>query len=157
MSSPREYPSDSDRRVIQGLVARNYDRMKAVSHIVLRVKHVPLAKEFIEKCIPRIATAEDDGAESCLNLGFTFQGLSAFLDKDHIEALAKKRELQTFVKGAVDGAALVGDVDLSAPRTWKDGLGKPANVHVVLSLYAESSALLYKEVEKIRTAAGPGL
>ena len=156
MSSPREYPSDSDRRVIQGLVARNYDRMKAVSHIVLRVKHVPLAKEFIEKCITRIATVEDDGAESCLNLGFTFQGLSAFLDKDHIEALAKKRELQTFVKGAVDGAALVGDVDLSAPRTWKDGLGKPVNVHLVLSLYAESSALLYKEVEKIRTDAGPG-
>ena len=33
MSSPREYPSDSDRRVIQGLVARNYDRMKAVSEL----------------------------------------------------------------------------------------------------------------------------
>ena len=86
MSSPREIPSDSDRRVIQGLVARNYDRMKAVSHIVLRVKHVPLAKEFIEKCIPRIATVEDDGAE-----GRQMDGVVG----GHVEARAEGRREET--------------------------------------------------------------
>ena len=149
-------PSDTDRKVIQGLVARNYDRMKAVCHVVLKVKHVPSAREFIGTCMPRVATAEDDGASSCLNIGFTFLGLSAFLDKKQCEALAKKQELQAFVGGAVARAGLVGDVGLNAPRAWKDGLGKAENVHVLLSIYAESTDLLYKEVERLIGDAAAG-
>jgi deferrochelatase/peroxidase EfeB len=154
--TPAKSPSDSDKKVIQGLVARNYDRMKAVSYIVLRVKDVPSAKAFIAKCIPRIATVKDDRAESCLNIGFTFQGLSAFLGKEQREALAKKIELQAFVRGAVDRAGLIGDVGLNAPRAWKGGLGEPEKVHVILSVYAEDISLLYEEVEKavVDSAAG---
>ena len=154
--TPVKSPSDSDRKVIQGLVARNYDRMNAACHIVLEVKHAASAKEFIAKCIPRIATVEDDGASSCLNIGFTFQGLSAFLKKQQLEALAKKPELQAFVEGAVDRAGLLADVGVNAPRAWKDGLGRAENVHLILSVYTENLWTLYKEVETIVGDASGG-
>jgi len=110
MSRPiKEYPGEDDRRVIQGFVARNYDRMKEVNHLVVKVKEKDLAKEFIRNCIPLVATAEDNGAKTSLNVGFTFKGLRALLEERICDALAKKPELQAFVKGAVDRAGLVGD------------------------------------------------
>jgi len=155
-NTPVKSPSNRDRQVIQGLIARNYDRMKAASHIVLRVKDVAAAKAFIAKCIPRIATVDDDGAKSCLNIGFTFQGLSAFLEKEQREELARKVELQAFVRGAVDRAGLIGDVGLNAPRTWQGGLGESEKVHLLLSVFAEDLSILYKEVEKILADSAAG-
>jgi Dyp-type peroxidase family len=153
---PVKVPGDSDRKVIQGLVARNYDRMKAVSHIVLKVQNVAAAGDFIEQYKGRVATVEDDGARTCLNIGFTFHGLSAFLKPKQIEALANKRELRAFVSGAVDRAGQVGDIDKNDPRSWKEDLGKPENVDVLLSVYAEDMPLLQGEVEKILADALPG-
>ena len=157
MSRPiKEYPGEDDRRVIQGFVARNYDRMKEVNHLVVKVKEKDLAKEFIRNCVPLVATAEDNGAKTSLNVGFTFKGLRALLEERICDALAKKPELQAFVKGAVDRAGLVGDHSANAPWLWKDGLGIADNVHVLLSVYAETNNLLSDHVEQLLNAAAGG-
>jgi Dyp-type peroxidase family len=98
----------------------------------------------------------DDLAPTCLNIGFTFHGLSAFLKPEQIKALKDKRELRAFVGGAVDRAGEVGDTEKNDPRTWKEELGKPENVDVLLSVFAVDTANLYAEVEKILDDALPG-
>ncbi len=58
--------------------------MKEVNHIVVKVKEKHLAKEFIRNCIPQVATAEDNGAKTSLNVGFTFMGLRALLEAKNL-------------------------------------------------------------------------
>jgi Dyp-type peroxidase family len=136
-----EKPSLEDLNDIQGLVARDYDRMAEVCHFVLKVDSPAAAKAFIGSCHDKIATARDNGAKVCLNLGFTFAGLTALGLEEECKKLRTKPELEAFVQGAAERADSIGDVGESAPRRWKDGLGKPDNVHALLSLYAEAGYL----------------
>ncbi len=47
-------------------------------------------------------------------------------------------------------------ISANAPWLWKDGLGIADNVHVLLSVYAETNNLLSDHVEQLLDAAAGG-
>jgi Dyp-type peroxidase family len=139
---------ESDLQVIQGAVARNFEDMHHVCHVVLRVSNPASAREFIGAMKAKVTTASCTLGDICLNIGFTFHGLRALGLDTECKTLAQSAELQAFVQGAPDRAALIGDTGQN-PRMWKDGLGRPENVHVLFSVWGKTKPELAGEIENL--------
>lgn len=152
-------PTAKDIQVIQGLVARGYAHMKTVCHFVLEVQDRAKAKAFLVDLIEKkqITTAESWGDRatwptSCLNVGFTFAGLSAMGLDSECKKMSGMAELEAFAQGAVARADRVGDSGRSAPDQWIGCLAETNRVHVLLSLYACNGYALNDRRKELRTA-----
>jgi deferrochelatase/peroxidase EfeB len=133
-----------DLHDIQGNVVRGY-RMPNARHFALRVADSGGARRFVGGLIPgsdgespRVTTAAPWGSEKpryCLNIGFTWNGLSALgLPMSTLSLFPK-----AFQSGPQGNAAAIGDEGPSASATW--AMGGPANpqVHAVLSLFTNEA------------------
>ena len=111
MSTPiNEYPGDSDRKVIQGFGRPQLRSDESGQSHCREGEGRPFRKGVHRECIPRVATVEDDGAKTCFEHRIHVPGTQRFpRQRSSANALAKKPELQAFVKGAVDRAGLVGE------------------------------------------------
>lgn len=149
-------PGPADLAVIQGLVARKYDPMSCVSHTVLKVTNPAAAKKFVAELAQSVTTASSNLGETCINLGFTFQGLRAMGLEKECDSMLKKSQLDAFVQGAVIRAETIGDVELNSPRTWENGLKESESVHALLTTHGTSTNALINECEIWRNAAKAG-
>jgi hypothetical protein len=91
--------------------------MKNVCHFVLQVKDSAAAGTLIslvdEGGSRPLAWREDrTHYQSCLNIGFTFDGLRALGLKEECSA-RRKVELKAFVSSAVERAERIGDIGRS--------------------------------------------
>jgi deferrochelatase/peroxidase EfeB len=145
---------------IQGIILRGY-RMPFVRHFLLSVGVPAAARKMLGRLVsgdeadaPQITTAEewqvglapgpgDNPAEPschkpdyCLNLGLTWPGLIALEIKDRVPTLSFK-SFNSFIAGAAERAAFVGDTGASAPQNWVGGFGSGSD-HVLVTLYAIS-------------------
>lgn len=126
---------------IQGFILRGY-RIDVARFFILKITDPALARQFIgglvsgNKSFPQITTAEDWGTikpEYCLNIGITFEGLTALgLSETSLASFP-----QSFQLGATSPttAQTVGDIGESAPENWVGGLSDGTQVHIVLVLY----------------------
>jgi len=150
----------TDSRVlddIQGNILSGY-RAKFVRHLVVRVKEVHAAKEFLaavvsgHEGVPQLTTAQHwkPGAKptTCLNVGVSSAGLRA-LGLDN-------RSLQTFpvefVAGVTTRGAKIGDVEGSAPSNWRHGLHDPDAVHLMWSIHGIPDPAIADGVAQARAA-----
>lgn len=147
MTTPQEASTSTplslslDLTDIQGIILCEYTQ-PLVRHFLLRIENAGKGRGFLNALSKadaaplRITSAatwqQKRQPDSCLNIGLTYDGLTAL----HLPAntLASFAPAEAFVRGATARATLIGDVNDSAPSQWKGGLAA-ADVHILLSLY----------------------
>ena len=170
--------STLDLNDIQGIILRGY-RMPMVRHFLLSVGVPAEARKMLGRLVsgdeadaPQITTAEewqvgfapgpgDDPAQPprckpdyCLNLGITWPGLIALEIKDRVPALSFK-SFNSFMAGAAERAAFVGDTGASAPQNWVGGFGTGSD-HVMVTLYAISPEAMTSYSERLSALFADG-
>lgn len=121
---------------VQGFILRSYG-MDALRLFVFRVEDAARARAVLGQLPVTPGAVWDRKPDFCLNVAITYEGLAAL--KVPAESLASFP--QEFIEGAVSRAAVVGDVDESAPATWKGHLAEPG-VHVLALLFAQTCEIL---------------
>jgi len=129
---------------VQGTILRGY-RVDRARHFVMKVRDPSAARSLLgslvggDPGVPQVTTAARWRTKptSFLNIGITYEGLRALGVPD--ASLASFPA--SFQRGATHPttAALVGDVGASDPAQWIGGLSTGADVHLVLSLWAQGS------------------
>ncbi|MFL5698820.1 MAG: Dyp-type peroxidase [Ktedonobacteraceae bacterium] len=140
---------------IQGFILNGY-RFALVRYFVLQINNIAAAKRFIGALVngdpassPQITTASrwTVAPDSCLNIGLTYEGLSALQLPD--------ASLSTFPSEfKADYATIASNVDdtgESAPENWVVGGPNTPTPHMLLVLYAQSSDVLESKTTTLRT------
>jgi len=140
---------------VQGFILRGY-RMALVRHFVLQINDMAGAKRFIGDLMsgdpaanPQITTASPwtIKPDYCLNIGFTYEGLSALkLSEASLNSFPPE-----FIAGSAARAGTVGDIDESAPENWIVGGLKTPKPHMVIFLYAQNTDVLESKTTILRS------
>jgi deferrochelatase/peroxidase EfeB len=127
-------PGEIQKNVLRG-VFRRY-----VRHLLLEVTDRRAACGFLTRAAsdegegPKV-TRQTESPPLCLKLGFTWEGLKALgLARHALETFPTE-----FRQGMAARAAKLGDVGDSAPDRWAAPFDAPARLHVVASLYADTT------------------
>ncbi|BCM88192.1 multifunctional dye peroxidase DyP2 [Abditibacteriota bacterium] len=142
---------------IQGFILRGYN-FPLARHLMLQINDASEGKRFVGSLIngnarlPQITSSVEWGAvkpTTCLNIGFTYEGLKALgLPPDSLASFP-----QEFVTGIAGRATFVGDEGENAPENWPSDYAT-AQTHIVLSLYAQGSEVLETATAELRSAFG---
>lgn len=132
---------------VQGNILRGY-RKSRVRHLVVRVVDPGQARHWVKAIVgsdrslaPAITRAGHWGAQPpdvCFNLGLTFTGLLAL----GVPPPAAQTFPEAFRDGMAARAVKLGDWGDSAPEYWQPWFRQASAVHGVVSLYANTVALL---------------
>ncbi len=140
---------------IQGFILNGY-RFALVRYFVLQINNVAAAKRFIGALVngdpassSQITTASPWPVkpDSCLNIGLTYEGLSALQLPDASLRLFPSE----FKDGSAARAEMVGDTGESAPENWVVGGPNTPTPHMLLVLYAQSSDVLESKTTTLRS------
>jgi len=137
---------------IQGLVAQGYSRLRLAAFLLLRVTDAPAARRWLAALVPAVTTGRQRPRHQAANVAFTARGLARLgVADDVVTGFAPE-----FVEGlaAPARARALGDVDESAPASWRWGAGDRA-VDAVLLLYGTDRSELDDLLA--RHAPAPGL
>jgi deferrochelatase/peroxidase EfeB len=121
---------------VQGLVVSMY-RRRVVRHLLFRFGETAGARTFLRGLLPHITMADaplDAGPDPCINVGITYQGLTA-LDAEPavLDALSS-----TFREGP--DPHRLGDVAASKSdvENWWEGQIRPEDIHCIVHLHVRS-------------------
>lgn len=140
---------------IQGFILNGY-RFALVRYFVLQINNVAAAKRFIGALVngdpassPQITTASPwpEKPDSCLNIGLTYEGLSA-LQLPDVSLSSFPSEFKA------DYAVIAHNLDdtgESAPENWIVGGPNTPTPHMLLVLYAQSSDVLESKTTTLRS------
>jgi deferrochelatase/peroxidase EfeB len=117
---------------VQGLILRGYG-MDCASFFLLRVEKPPLARRMLGILPIGAGTPWDEKPALCLNVGLTFDGLTAL----GVPTASLNSFPQEFTLGAFRRCAEVGDVGSCSPENWDHGLGQPG-LHALVVLFAQT-------------------
>jgi deferrochelatase/peroxidase EfeB len=131
-----------DRTQIQGNILRGY-RREVVRHLILGVGDRAMARKFLgasvaggDADVPGITSESPWGDKKppvCFNIGLTFEGLRALGTPGESLAMFPTE----FSGGMTSRALKLGDFGPSDPKHWPEPFDKPAQVHMVASIYAD--------------------
>jgi len=140
---------------IQGFILNGY-RFALVRYFVLQVNNVAATKRFIGALVngdpassPQITTASrwTVPPDSCLNIGLTYEGLSALqLPEISLSSFPSEFKADYAVR-----ARNVDDSGESAPENWIVGGPNTPMPHMLLVLYAQSSDVLESKTTTLRS------
>ena len=140
---------------IQGFILNGY-RFALVRYFVLQINNVAAAKRFIGALVngdpassPQITTASPWPVkpDSCLNIGLTYEGLSAL----QLPGVSLSSFPSEFKAGYAAIARNVDDTGESAPENWIVGGPNTPTPHMLLVLYAQSSDVLESKTTTLRS------
>ena len=134
---------------VQGNILRGYT-LGRVRYLVLEVVDRDLARQFLAVSaaggspdVPAIMPATPwaktlPKPEMCFNIGLTYEGLRALrTPPEHLATFPTE-----FIEGMTKRAVKLGDYGASAPANWPAPFDKPAQVHVIASIYARDPIML---------------
>jgi Dyp-type peroxidase family len=140
---------------VQGLIVRGYSHMPDARYLMLRVRAPlkPCALEWIGKLELTSAAAGARAMQSkgpLLNIAFSYEGLRAL----GVNGSLCDSFSTAFVRGAHDKyrARVNGDIGDNAPECWQWGASSNL-VHVLLSIFAESTASAEGKAEELKLSA----
>ncbi|MGI8685860.1 MAG: Dyp-type peroxidase [Acidimicrobiales bacterium] len=151
-------PAVDVRAEVQGNVLEAY-RLACVRHVVVRVNGASRARAALAAMLdaradgPTVTSgAPYDGPQRtpCLNVGITWLGLRAL----GVPGASLRTFPPEFREGMVARAARLGDVGPSAPGNWIDCLRRPASVHLILSVHAETAPAAASTAADLLRVAG---
>ena len=131
-----------DLKDVQGFLLRGYKRMAYSNYLLLQVTDAALAKKWINEIQGSITDASHVPETTCMNIGFTNQGLLALgLSEENLGNFSKE-----FREGMVTPhrQRLLGDYDESAPENWNWGGTKNDRVDIMLMIFGATEELLNK-------------
>src|SRR5947209_17464725 len=140
---------------IQGFILNGY-RFAMVRYFVLQINNLAPAKRFLGPLVsgdpasgPQITTASPWPVkpDSCLNIGLTYEGLSAL----QVPGVSLNSFPSEFKDGSAARAEMVGDTGESAKENWIVGGPNTPRPHVLLILYAQSSEVLESKTAILRS------
>jgi deferrochelatase/peroxidase EfeB len=126
---------------VQGNILRGYRRQR-VRYLMLKVAGATAARRWLTASltgadgVPQITTESEkrwgSKPETCFNIGLTYEGLRALGTP-----AASLADFPTeFIEGMTKRAAKLGDVGPSGPENWEKPFDKPAQIHLIASIYA---------------------
>lgn len=131
---------------VQGLILRSYG-MDCAAFFLLRVETAAAARRSLGKLPIAPATLWDQKPPYCVNVGLTFEGLSAL----GVGADSLKSFPEEFATGAFARCAEVGDVGSCSPEKWEYGLGQPG-LHALVLLFTQDDDIRNTQVAALRQA-----
>ncbi len=144
---------------VQGYLIRGYGNMQFSRFVLLQVQEADLARKWLKSISGKLTNAtivaKDKLPDTCLNIGFTADGLKALgLHKKNINTFSPP-----FKEGMITEhrSRLLGDLDSSAPEHWQWGAGEDKHVHMVLMVFGkdkETCKSYYKKLKKKYTQHG---
>jgi Dyp-type peroxidase family len=133
---------------IQSGVLRPRPSPYVATYILLRIDQANAGRELMRRARRLVRSAADTGGPQCdtwLSVALTFHGLKALgLPNRSLESFAPE-----FKQGMAARAAVLGDVDESAPSVWEAPLGT-RDVHVALALVSPDAQRLNEALERAR-------
>lgn len=146
---------------IQGIILRGYGSFTRVRHLIVAVADPTRARTLIgdlaapipastnpEKLAVTTAATWHVKPDYTLNLGFTYEGLSAL----EVSSTLLAGFAPEFSSGAIGNASAIYDVDESAPANWEGHMGTASQVHAIFSLFAHTSHELESRTSELLTA-----
>src|SRR4028118_1238046 len=118
---------------IQGVGVSGYG-MPHARFLFLRIHTPEAGRQWIKHIIGRVTTARPwaEPPRSCVNVGFTHNGLKALgLAQASLDSFDKE-----FQEGIARRAEILGDTGQSSPQNWQGGLGTE-ELHAILLLFAQ--------------------
>ncbi len=144
---------------VQGNILRGYSKA-FVRHLVVRVLHPSRGRAWFAAAsardgarAPRITDGDDWGAHGpdvCFGVGLTGTGLRALGIPDAIVATFPS----PWQVGMAARAAILGDWGDSAPAHWHERFRDASSVHLVVTLHADSMALLDQFEQAVMSLPG---
>lgn len=124
---------------MQGLLVRGYGQLPRAGYLLLHVTHPPAARLIIGRWAGQLTTADRAPRSSARNLAFTAAGIGALRGAGLPEGFSEQ-----FRSGmtASTRSRMLGDVGADDPSGWTWGGPHTTAVHVMLMIFAESSAAL---------------
>ncbi|MGZ4784770.1 MAG: Dyp-type peroxidase [Acidimicrobiales bacterium] len=128
---------------LQGNILRGY-RKPFVRHLVLRVADAASARSWLRDATcgdpsraPQVTNAEpwDEKPAWCLNVGITFDGLTAL----ELPPALLQTFPQEFREGMIARAVRLGDIGDSAPENWLPSFRYPHAVHLLVTIHADDA------------------
>jgi len=146
---PKLEPANVNLADVQANVLQGYRAQRAL-HFGLRFSTGKLGRAFVG-ALSVTAAQPWTGPDHCVNVGFTHLGLQA-LGLPHY--LLNRFPL-AFREGPALRASRLGDEGDNAPQRWRiggvDASGQPADVHAMVSLYAQNDGAMAEPLERLRT------
>ena len=123
---------------IQSIITRGYGNLKAATYVLLHIENPLLVKRWLGNLVAQVQTSHNKPSEHCLNIAFTYEGLSALgLDQSTLSTFPTE-----FTEGMTEPnrSRILGDHENSEndPKLWVWGGTNPQQkrVHILLLLYA---------------------
>jgi len=140
---------------IQGIVLFGYGRLRYACFLLVGVTEPAAARTWLSTLDVRNAVFNPDEVDRCLNIAFTSEGLKRLgLDDELLRELAL--EFREGMAGTEHRRRILGDVDESAPDSWRWGGPRNAEPHMLLMLYGRDegalSALLSEHLSRFTRA-----
>ncbi len=129
---------------IQGIITRGYGNLEAATYVLLHIQNATLAKQWLGRLANQVQTSQDRPTDRCLNLAFTYAGLTALgLHQSTLTTFATE-----FQEGMTEPnrSRILGDHEGSEddPKYWLWGSTDPQQpkAHILLLLYATNDEQL---------------
>jgi Dyp-type peroxidase family len=140
---------------IQAYLFSEYKEMGSSKYYLMQVKDASAAKKFLAFISDSITHANATIKETCLNIGFTCNGLIAlgYNKEENIHSFSRE-----FREGMVTShrQRLLGDFDSSDPSKWQ--WGGPANerVDLILMVFGKNNAVAENYFQSLKQKFEPG-
>ncbi len=141
---------------IQAYLFEEYKEMGCSRYYLVQVKDAKLAKKFLTSVADSITHANATINETCLNIGFTSQGLIAlgYNNEENMHSFSRE-----FREGMVTPhrQRLLGDFDSSDPAKWQ--WGGPANerVDIILMVFGKNESIVENYFQSLKQKFEEGL
>jgi len=152
---------------IQAYLIKDYKDMGCSKYYLLQVTNKNEAKRFIESLADEITNVYSAIYDTCLNIGFTSQGLKALgLVEENMKSFSREFREGMFTEHR---QRLLGDFDSSDPKNWEWGGPKinaetnessnvPIdNVHVIMMVFGKNETITDNYFNKLQERFNSGL
>jgi Dyp-type peroxidase family len=148
--------SKLDLTDIQGIIVRGYGSLRGARFVVLGIRDAAAAKRWLGELDVRSGETRPTESDTCVNVAFTRAGLEKLGVYPDVLAMfaAEFREGMT---GSEHRRRILGDLEESAPESWRWGGPGTAGVDVLLMLYASEDRIEAVYQAHAARLAGAGL
>ena len=141
---------------IQAFLFNDFKEMGASKYYLTQVKDAAATKKFLAEIADSITHANATITETCLNIGFTSQGLIAlgYNNEENMHTFSRE-----FREGMVTAhrQRLLGDFDSSDPSRWQWGGPNNDQVDLILMVFGKNESIAENYFQGLKQKFEPGL
>ncbi len=135
---------------IQGLLVRAHGELPEAAYLMLSIREVPQARNWLKDQLPQLATGSQKAPDRRIQLAFTYSGM----EKLGAQQFVKHGFSVEYVQGmtSLHKSRFLGDLEQSAPENWQWGGTKTEAIDMVWMLFAADKASLESHISAMKAA-----